>query len=268
MTMAGSISVDELRRGFALQLRIIGALMLREMRTRFGQYRFGYAWAFIEPLAQIGILSTVFYVTGARPTLGSSFETFFLTGFVAFSFFRDPAAQAAHSITANRALLSFPPVRNMDTVLARISLEVITNISALFFVICIFIFLEIPIYPDNPIRFAEGFLAMSVLGGGLGIFNAVISTMFKPWMMMFGWFMRIQYFASGVFFVPERLPAAAAEILKWNPATQGVIIVREGFYRGYRSYMLVEYLPFVVGGALALTGLLIERLYRRRVSQK
>lgn len=266
--MAGSFTNVDLKRGFTLQLRIIGALILREMRTRFGQYQFGYAWAFIEPLVQIGILSGMFYLTGARPALGNSYETFFLTGYVSFTFFRDPAQQVMQAISANRALLSFPPVRNIDTVWARVALEFITDVSALCFVLLLFVFLEIPVVPEDSIRFAEGFLAMAVLGAGVGIFSAVMSTMVRTWQLFFGWFMRIQFFASGLFFVPERLPPFALDILKWNPTMHGIVITREGFYSGYKSIVLVEYYPFLVGFSLALLGLAIEKLHRRRVSQK
>ena len=249
-------------------MRIVGALFLREMRTRFGQYQFGYAWAFVEPLVQIGILSGMFYLTGARPALGSSYEAYFLTGFVSFTFFRDPATQTAAAISANRALLSFPPVRNLDTVWARIGLEVITNVAALCFLMLLFTFLEIPVIPDDTIRFAEGLLSMTVMGAGLGVFNAVISTMVKSWMMLFGWVMRIQFFAAGVFFIPERLPPFALDVLKWNPVMHGISFVREGFYGGYRSIILVEYYPFAVGLVLMLLGMSIEKLYRRRVTQR
>ncbi|WP_333825791.1 ABC transporter permease [Pinisolibacter sp.] len=265
--MAGSISGAELKRGFALQSRIVGALILREMRTRFGERQFGYAWALLEPLVQIGILSGMFFLTGARPPLGGSYETFFLTGFITFAFFRGPATQAAQSITANRALLSFPPVRNIDTVWARIILEVVTNIAALGFVVLIFVFLEIQVAPNDPLRVTYGLLSMTVLGAGFGIFNAIIATFFKSWMMLWGWFMRVQYFTTGIFFIPEKLPPFALEYMKWNPSMQGVIIVREGFYNGYKSALLIESLPFVVGLSFALLGLVIERLYRRRVSR-
>lgn len=264
--MAAAISNTDMGRGGILQLRIIGALILREMRTRFGQYQFGYAWALIEPLVQIGILSSMFYLTGARPALGNSYEAFFLTGYVSFFFFRDPASQCMGAISANRALLSFPLVRNMDTVWARIALEFITDTVALCFVIMLLRLLEIPIAPDDWLKFASGFLSMAVLGSGLGVLNSVMSIVFKPWQVMFGWFLRLQFFASGVFFIPERLPPFALDILKWNPAMHGIALTREGYYGGYKSLILVYYYPFLVGSCLALLGLTVEKLYRRRLS--
>jgi capsular polysaccharide transport system permease protein len=39
-----------IRRGARMQQRVIGALIVREMHTRFGRHYLGYAWLFFEPL--------------------------------------------------------------------------------------------------------------------------------------------------------------------------------------------------------------------------
>ncbi|WBA82901.1 hypothetical protein [Endozoicomonas sp. GU-1] len=41
------------RSSLQIQWAVIHALMVREMKTRFGDYRLGYAWALLEPLFQI-----------------------------------------------------------------------------------------------------------------------------------------------------------------------------------------------------------------------
>ncbi len=266
--MASALTLNELMQGSRLQGRIIGALMLREMRTRFGEYRLGYAWALLEPLAQIGIMSTMFYLLGSRPPLGTSFEAFFFTGFVSFSFFRDLAQKGMSAISANRPLLSFPPVRNMDAVWARLALELITHLTSLFFVMVILGYLGVPIMPADPLKFAEGYLSIIVLGIGFGIFNATFSPLFKVWSILFSWFARVQFFISGVFFLPERLPPAALDYLRWNPTTHSLAYVREGFYGTYQSNILVEAYPFLVGIVLALVGLTLERVYRKQVSPR
>lgn len=266
--MSGELTWSELKSGSAFQARIIGALMLREMRTRFGEYHFGYVWALIEPLVQIGILSGMFYVLGARPPLGMSYEAFFFTGYVTFAIFRDLSTRGSTSVSANRALLALPPVRNMDAIWARLGLEVMTSVASVSFLIAIFLYLEVPIVPADPLRVGQGFAAMLVLGAGFGILNAVLVAMIKPWSMILSWMMRLQYIFSGVFFLPEKLPPVALDILVWNPASHGIALVREGFYSGYKCNILMSPYPFVVGGALAVLGLTLEKLFRRRVDAK
>ncbi|MBM3613658.1 MAG: hypothetical protein FJX19_11965, partial [Alphaproteobacteria bacterium] len=39
-----------LRRSFAIQRRVIGALVLREVITRYGRHNLGFAWLLLEPL--------------------------------------------------------------------------------------------------------------------------------------------------------------------------------------------------------------------------
>ena len=34
--------------------RVIHALILRDMRTRFGRHHLGYIWAFLEPIITVG----------------------------------------------------------------------------------------------------------------------------------------------------------------------------------------------------------------------
>ena len=43
----------ELAEAFSIQLRVIGALILREIRGRFGRAKLGYLWAIFEPLMHI-----------------------------------------------------------------------------------------------------------------------------------------------------------------------------------------------------------------------
>lgn len=43
----------EKRSSFQIQLAVINALMIRELKTRFGRYRMGLVRALLEPLIQI-----------------------------------------------------------------------------------------------------------------------------------------------------------------------------------------------------------------------
>lgn len=50
------------------QCRVIGALIIRETRTRFADAKLGYGWALLEPILHITLLSVMFrnYVANAR----------------------------------------------------------------------------------------------------------------------------------------------------------------------------------------------------------
>ena len=50
------------RGGLKVMYAAIRALLLRELQTRFGHYRLGYLWVFLEPLFSIGIMMVVFCI--------------------------------------------------------------------------------------------------------------------------------------------------------------------------------------------------------------
>src|SRR5205823_2306288 len=47
---------------FGNQRRVIGALIIRETRTRFADSKLGYGWALIEPVLHIMLLSATFSI--------------------------------------------------------------------------------------------------------------------------------------------------------------------------------------------------------------
>ena len=43
--------VSKLAAGWRIQRRVIGALMIRELITRFGRENIGFLWVMVEPLS-------------------------------------------------------------------------------------------------------------------------------------------------------------------------------------------------------------------------
>lgn len=261
----GSLTLRDLRNGFAVQNRIIVALYLRELRTRFGEMKLGYAWALIEPLVHIGIMVTIFSILGRHPPLGTSFEAFFLNGYVTYTLFSQISQRSAQAITANRGLLTFPIVRNMDVVWARIILETATVCCSFALLVAIFGYLDIPVIPADAFDYILAFSSILALGAGMGILNAALTPMFKWWMMFHSWMSKFQFFFAGIFFMPDRMPPAVRDILIWNPLTHCIVWIREAFYAGYDSAILDKGYPFFVSLVLAIVGMTVERVFRRQV---
>ena len=69
-------------------LRVVAALMLREMDTRFGRAAGGYLWAIAQPLGAILLLAVAFSLMLRTPPMGTSFMLFYATGIVPFNMYR------------------------------------------------------------------------------------------------------------------------------------------------------------------------------------
>ena len=65
---------------FRIQLRVIGALLMRDVLTRFGRHNIGFMWMFVEPMIfTLGV--TIFWnVMNLQKGEGISISAFVLTG--------------------------------------------------------------------------------------------------------------------------------------------------------------------------------------------
>jgi capsular polysaccharide transport system permease protein len=254
------ISTSEL---LSLQARVIVSLVLRETRATFGTSPFGYVWAIITPSVSVGLLVFIFSIVGRQPPFGSSLALFFATGILTLQFFNELSNKLMTVFDANRALLTYPIIKDVDTLLARALLigATYTLIMAVFYVTLTALGLaELPSRPEHVIL---AFLATWLLGLGFGALNAVITSLWDTWLQIEKILTRPLFFISGIFYVPSQLPPQAREVLQWNPVLHLVEWFRHGFYPNYNSMLLDVWYPIGVGAAMLLAGLAGERLFRR-----
>lgn len=246
------------------QTRVIGALVLRETRATFGTSQLGYLWAIVTPAAGVSLLVAIFASIGRQPPFGSSLALFFATGYLTLEFYRKLSSSLMTTFDANKALLTYPVIKETDTLFARFLLISATYlvIMALFYSVLIACGLaDLPRHPDQ-LLYAFG--AIALLGGGMGTFNAVILSQCSSWQYVEQILNRPLFIISGVFYIPSRLPPEALNILKWNPVLHLIEWVRMGYYPNYNSMVLSR--TYVIGCSLVflLLGLAGERLYRKK----
>ena len=61
----------EFRRGLSVQLNVIGALLMRELHTRYGRENIGYIWLILEPLTLASVIAARF-LPSLRPSHGAN----------------------------------------------------------------------------------------------------------------------------------------------------------------------------------------------------
>lgn len=240
-------------------LRVIFALMAREMTTRYGRSWGGYFWAIAEPVGMIAILSLAFSQIVQAPPLGNSFMLFYATGFIPFLFFTNLAEQGSSAVQLNKNLMYFPMVTPIDAVIARCTLAVLTMIVvSLFVFVGIFLIIPEPATISLP-EIVMSYLAASVLGLGVGTLNAVLFSFFGAWRNIWLIINRPLFIISGIFFTYESMPENLRILLYWNPLIHVVGEARQGFYPIYDgSYVQIAYplglgvFCFLLGGALLI----------------
>lgn len=248
----------------ALQIRVLAALVLRETRATFGTTQVGYLWAIIVPAAGIALLVAIFSAVGRHPPFGGSLALFFATGILTLDLFNKLSHSLMTVFEANRALLTYPPIKPSDVLFARAILIAATYalIMALFYGSLLIFELADP--PAHPGELLTAFFATCLLGFGFGTVNAVVISFWESWRHIEKILTRPLFFISGVFYVPSYLPPQVVDWLRWNPVLHAIEWIRNSWYANYDSVVLDRSYLLAVGLCLLCLGLLGERMTRRR----
>ncbi len=220
---------------FATHIRVVAALVIREMSTRFGTKPGGYIWAFLDPAAHIAFLSLIFMAIAHAPPLGTNFPLFFASGYIAFQFYQSMAGYLNGAVNANRALLSYPNVAPIDTVLSRYLLQFGTTAVVGF---CVFVVIgfELKSPPSVHWQFLiEAAFAASLIALGNGLANNILFAKYPLYEKFYDILTRPLFLLSGVFYLPDSLPHPARDIVLLNPLVHVVMLFRKGFYPEYRA---------------------------------
>ncbi|MBA3325436.1 MAG: ABC transporter permease [Rhodobacteraceae bacterium] len=232
------------------RLRVLSALVIREMDKKFGRSVGGYAWALAEPLGGILLLSIVFSLALRSPPLGTSFMLFYMTGIIPFYMFNTMAKGVAGAVKSNRGLLNYPVVTALDAVFAKFVLNFMT-------ILLVAVALSTGIIVGGGLHVnldlgaaAVAFVSAAALGLGVGATNCVLFGLFPTWSNIWGVLTRPLFLLSSIFYTFESAPASFQAVLWWNPLVHVVATMRTAFYGTYDPQFVS--LPYVWGIALGL----------------
>ena len=256
-----------LGRAFAAQVRILVALLLRELITRFGRSSIGYAWVLFEPLAHISIMVTLISTFAhGDPPVGETFAVFYFTGIIPYHLFTHTASQICVSIPANRAMLQLPIVTTIDVFLSRGILEFLTECSVALIFVVAFGLIGLHSIPINPIGVITALVQLWIVALSVGIFNAIIVAHFGAWERIWGALMSVLYFSSGTFYVPQIMPVEIRNVLAWNPVLQAIELVRANYFHVPQHPWVSSSYMWMLAVELMAASLVLERVFRRRLT--
>lgn len=244
--------------------KAIMALMIREMATRYGRSPGGYIWALLEPMGTIFVMAIGFSVMLKSPPLGNSFIFFYATGLLPYSLYQNISKAVARSIGFSRALLMYPAVTWVDAILARFALNALTGILV---TLCIcgtlLAVTDTQVTLDGgPIMTSFGLACL--LGLSVGTFNCAAEGLLPVWKQFWTIISRPLMLLSGVIFMYEDVPAAARDILWYNPLVHITASMRAGFYPTYNpDYISVTYCLLFSLICLFFGVVLMARFHRR-----
>lgn len=246
---------------------VLFALVLREVRGRFGINRLGAFWFIFEPLAHIAVLLTVFVVIrGARVNYGPDLLIFWVTGIVPFLLFKNIALKGMEAIAANKALFAYRQIKPIDTILARAISEV-----ALMCCVYVLIILALGFWGGHDILIAEPlkFISLLIVGIllslGLALIYCVIGEAIPEIKNLIKLSYMPLYFLSGVIMPLWVVPESMRLYLWWNPYLHIIDGIREATFSYYPK---IDGIDFYYAGSVTLVILFLGvTAYRSRRQQ-
>ncbi|MFO1150433.1 MAG: ABC transporter permease [Alsobacter sp.] len=199
------------------QSRVVVAIMLRDIRTRFFGHGLGFLLAIAWPLAHILILLGIYGATGRAAPYGDSSALFFATGLAPFMAFQYMSRFVMYSVIFNKPLLSFPAVKIIDLLFARVILEGLGACCMVIVLAAVLTVAGIDVTPRDPVEAALALAAALLLGAGYGISNGLICMVLPTWATGYTLLIILMYIFSGVLFVPDALPESLRPLVAINP---------------------------------------------------
>ena len=247
------------RRRFATS-RVIMALMLREMTSRYGRSPGGYIWAILEPIGMLVVLSFGFSLMMRSPSLGDTFILFYASAYMVFTQYRTVEKSVSKALPYARGLLRYPIVTWLDAVLARFILNTLTGVLNTILILGGTIILT---GSNLVLDMAPMVIAMSVatvLALGTGVLNGLLTGVWPLWNTLWGIITRPLMIASAVLYIIEDLPAAAANVLWYNPLVHLTGLMRSGVYANYHP----QYISLIYVIGIAMVSLTVGLVFMRR----
>lgn len=221
------------RTPWQIQKAVIFALFIRELKTRFGNYKGGFIWMLIEPLAHVTIMSLIFTYVRHRQLLGIDIPVFIVTGIVPFLLFKNIALRVMDGVDANRGLFSFRQIKPMDAFIARALLDGILSISVFAILLVAMSWLGMDVPFKDPLTVILIFAVMVPAGMGLGMIFCVTTHYMPEAKTLIRLLFMPLYLFSGVIFPVASLPQKYIDLLLWNPLLHAVETLRGAFFDHY-----------------------------------
>jgi len=247
----------------AVRRRVIGALMMRELTTRFGRSNLGFLWMFFEPLFLGGIVSALHSLRG-HGQHGISIFTLSVIGYVPFFMLRAMINRASSAIHSNLSLLYHRDVTLQDICLSRNLIEFVAVCGVLLVFLAAAFWLAGEV-PQSPFKIVAALLLMGLLGHGFSMTVAGFAALSEITDRIVHPLTYIMMPISGAFFMVAWLPPSWREPALWIPFVSIHELLRDGqFGDKIVSYYDIPYVLYWILG-MNLIGLSTLRYARPRL---
>jgi len=246
-------------------LRIIGALIMREIVTRFGREGAGFLWVIGEPLVFcVGVIALWSFLKPAYEN-GVRVGPFVMTGYMCLMLLRHMMSISVGALQANIGLLYHRQISVFHIFVARNIIE-FAGATIAFVVVYVALMLlgEVGL-PHDWLLLYSGWLVMGWIAFGIGFCFAALALKYELLERLTSVLGYVMIPFSGAFLMVGALPQHYRDAYLLVPMPHGVEMVRGGVFGEFvHTYYHPAY-PIAFGACLILIGLILIMDARDRV---
>lgn len=259
-------SLRRLREGWRVQLRVIHALLIRELTTRFGRENIGFLWIMVEPLLFAGLVATIWRFMKGPEEHGVGIIAFVISGYIPITLFRHGIARSVSVFVANSSLLYHRQIKILDFVFVRFFIEMLGGMMAYVFIATILIAVgEFPV-PANIGLLIAGWMLYALVSFSICLVVAPVSEMSEVMEKFIPVTTYVMIPFSGLFTMASWLPPTMRDFLLWSPFVNAMELMREGIWGNKVTAYYNIWNPIVFSTILMVIGLALCRNIRRSLA--
>ncbi len=217
-----------LGRSFGFQFKVIMALIMREIHTRYGRENIGFLWIVGEPILFCGGVAILW--TAIRPPHehGLPVTAIVITGYVPLTMWRHCISRAVKAFESNGSLLFHRQVTPIDIITARVILEIAGAIMA---GIIVMLGAIITGFMDPPVNMGLIYLGLIYHTFFCYACALLIASLSETSDLVEKSVSVISYLSipfSGAFTMVDWVPVPFQHVLLWSPSVHNLEMIREG----------------------------------------
>ena len=255
--------MQTLSSGFRIQKRVISALMIRELITRFGRENIGFLWIMAEPLLFASLVGILWRFMRGSEEHGIGVVAFVATGYIPLTMFRTTLGRATRAFTANSSLLYHRQVTLLDLILVRFLIEWMGSMIAYVVIATVLFALGLFPVPADMGYFLLGWILYSLFTLSAVLILAPISELSEAIEKFVPVTTYLMVPFSGTFNLTSWLAPNVRNVLLYSPPVSGMELMRYGIW-GNRITPYYD-IPYTIAVSLVmfLIGLALCRKVRR-----
>ncbi|HEV7159116.1 MAG TPA: ABC transporter [Caulobacteraceae bacterium] len=250
---------------FRRHARILWALIMRELSTRYGRDNIGFLWLLGEPL--IFTFGVLIMWNVIRPAYehGIRISAFVVTGYMPLILVRHLISHGVNSVRANVPLLYHRQITVLHLYVARLSLEVISVTLSFAVAVGVLMILGLMEAPaDLPLIYI-GWFVLGWIAFGIALILGAIAEVFEYVERFVQLFTYILVPLSGTFYMVAWLPPQYRSTVLKIPFIHCIEMIRAGFFGPFTPTFYTFSYPIAWAAALTLAGLFLLRFVRDRI---